>query len=223
MSLARARQYSVRPRAVLVTKLAVLTEATRYRLCLLGLLAAVPVCADTFVRDDIISDPTPARFSVCSEHTCHKLSIVSLSASQWQQVRDEFTPAAPDSAQERAQIARAVARMESLVGELTGTAGDKGRNFQGVGIEGQLDCIDESTNTTLYLTMMIQDGLVKWHALEDRETRGFFIFGWPHTTAVISDKQTGERFAVDTWFRDNGEPPYILPLRIWEGGWQPAA
>ena len=189
--------------------------------CSAGVMWVGPVHADTFVRRDIITDPAPGRFSVCSEHTCHKMTQVSLTPAQWQQVRNQFSPLAESAADERVHIARAIALMETLVGPLAGTANDKGRNFKGVGIEGQMDCIDESTNTTSYLMMMAQDGLITRHSVEDRVTRGYFIFGWPHTTAVIRDHATGERFAVDSWFIDNGEPPFMLPLPVWQDGWEP--
>lgn len=189
--------------------------------CGIGVMSAGPVQADTFERCDIITDPAPGRFSVCSEHTCHKITQVSLAPAQWQQVRDQFSPPAESAADERTRIARAIALMETLVGPLAGTANDKGRNFKGVGTEGQMDCIDESTNTTSYLTMMAQDGLITHHSVEDRVTRGYVIFGWPHTTAVIRDNESGERYAVDSWFLDNGEPPFILPLQVWHDGWEP--
>ncbi|MBI3343435.1 MAG: hypothetical protein HY028_00920 [Gammaproteobacteria bacterium] len=176
---------------------------------------AQPVLADTFVRPDIITDPTPARFSVCSEHTCKRVTVVGLQPEQWQRERRLFLPPPLDAVQERERIAQAIALMEAMVGPLTGTEQDKGRNFQGVGIEGQMDCIDESTNTTTYLTMLLKDGLLKWHSVEDRATRGFFIFGWPHTTAVIREAGSDALFAVDSWFLDNGQPPYIQKLEDW--------
>ncbi len=193
-------------------------------LCLLAaqlLIVSANAQTDSFTRTDIITDPVPAHFSVCSEHTCKKLSIVGLAPSQWQQIRAIFSPEAVDAVQERASIASAIALMETIVGELTGTSHDKGRNFQGVGTDGQMDCIDESTNTSLYLTMMVKDGLLKWHTVEDHATRGWFFFGWPHSTAVIRDTSSGELFAVDSWFEDNGEPPHILPLSVWRDGWNP--
>ncbi len=189
---------------------------------ILWLLGAVAVArADTFVRDTVIKNPVPERFSVCYEHGCSKVAQLALSERQWQSVRALFHSAPRDAQAEREVIARAVAQMERLVGPLTGTERDKGRNFRGVGIEGQMDCIDESTNTTTYLTMMAHDGLLRWHTVEDRVTRGFFIFGWPHTTAVIRATTDNQRYAVDSWFLDNGEEPYILPLELWRRGWQP--
>jgi len=182
---------------------------------------AQPVLADTFVRSDIITDPTPARFSVCSEHTCQRVAVVGLHPEQWQRERRLFLSPPLDAVQERERIAQAIALMEAMVGPLTGTEHDKGRNFQGVGVAGQMDCIDESTNTTTYLTMLLKDGLLKWHSVEDRATRGFFIFGWPHTTAVIRETGSGALFAVDSWFLDNGAEPFILPLAMWTQGWKP--
>ena len=147
--------------------------------------------------------------------------MVGLQPEQWQRERRLFLPPPLDAIQERERIAQAIALMEAMVGPLTGTEHDKGRNFQGVGIEGQMDCIDESTNTTTYLTMLFKDGLLKWHSVEDRATRGFFIFGWPHTTAVIREAGSGALFAVDSWFLDNGAEPFIVPLEMWTQGWEP--
>ncbi|MFH1044181.1 MAG: hypothetical protein V1796_03835 [Pseudomonadota bacterium] len=28
-------------------------------------------------------------------------------------------------------------------------------------------------------------------------------------------------WAVDPWFLDNGDPPFILPLDVWKKGWTP--
>jgi len=84
-----------------------------------------------------------------------------------------------------------------------------------------MDCIDESSNTTTYMAMMQKDGLLRWHRVVDTKTRGYFIFGWPHTTAVIKEKKTGRSWAVDSWFYDNGIPPAILPIAKWSDGWEP--
>lgn len=179
------------------------------------------VLADTFTRDDLITKPAPSGFTICYHGSCQDMTEVHLSAEQWHSIRLNFENN-NNPEQERENIRRAIARMETMVGEVTGTDVDKAKTFAHLGEEGQLDCIDESTNTTFYLTMMLNDGLIRWHNIEDRETRGYFLFGWPHTTAVISDKQSRQKYAVDSWFLDNGERPYILPLQKWESGWEPS-
>ncbi len=186
-------------------------------LCLTGNTAA-----DVFVRDDIITTPSPDGFSVCYGYTCAEVVELRLERDQWERIRVLFL-SPPDSAEEeRARIARAVGMMEIMIGGLANTANDKGGNLDGLFAGGnQLDCIDESTNSTTYLRMLATDGLLRRHSVQDRATRGFFLFGWPHTTAVIRDLGTQNDYAVDSWFYDNGIPPAILPLTIWRDGWEP--
>lgn len=185
------------------------------------LLWAVPARADVFVRADIITEPAPAHFSVCHNHSCETVQTVSLNPAQWRQVRRLFEPPSADARGERARIARAVAMLETMVGKMTGTSRDRGGTFPGLGRSGQMDCIDESTNTTVYLTMLRRSALLQWHTVEDRVNRGFFLFGWPHTSAAIRETKTNRVYVVDSWFEDNGKPPHILPLKTWKRGWRP--
>jgi len=197
-------------------------HSTSLNTIVLGLLLGVTsAAAETFVRDDLIAEPRPSRFSICYHGTCEDVTEVQLNDKQWQSIRLQFTDNHGPQ-QERENIRRAIARMESMVGKITGTHVDKAMTLPHLGEKNQLDCIDESTNTTFYLMMMANDGLLRWHKVEARKTRGFFLFGWPHTTAVIRERQSGREFAVDSWFLDNGEPPYILPLEQWQDGWEPA-
>ncbi len=38
---------------------------------------------------------------------------------------------------------------------------------------------------------------------------------WPHWTAVIQEKSTGQRFAVDSWIYANGENPAVVEVEKW--------
>ena len=175
--------------------------------------------ADVFVRDDINTDPVPSQMTVCHGNGCLNLGYVTLTPDQWQEVRQVFHPLAHSAEEERVRLRGAIALMEKIVGTATGTSRDKGGTFNGG--EGQMDCIDESINTTLYLTMFQKYGLMREHGVDDRATRGWFIGGWPHTTAVLLEKRSNLLWAVDSWFLDNGEPPFILPLETWKSGWEP--
>jgi hypothetical protein len=189
----------------------------------LALLAAGPARADVFVRSDIITDPAPQQFSVCHGFSCAEVTDVSLNEAQWFAITSVFEKAAATPEQEREQIAQAIAKFETVVGMLTGTSGDLAENAViGMDLSGQMDCIDESTNTTTYLRILAKAGYLRWHRVEDRVTRGWFVLGWPHTTAVVSDRQDGRRWVVDSWFFANGHPPAIAPLEVWQRGrWRP--
>ncbi len=206
--------------AILVENRSSLPRWLLFGIALLLMDQAAP--ADTFVRDDIVTDPTPARFSVCHAGTCTLVTQVSLAEDQWQRIAAVFSSPPAGPAEERERIARAVALFETIVGELTGTSDDRAGNEKGADWSAQMDCIDESTNTTTYLRMLRHGGLLKWHSVEARVTRGWFLFGWPHTTAVVRDVVSGEKWAVDSWFFENGKPPVIVPLELWKTGWRPA-
>lgn len=155
-------------------------------------------------------------FSSCTDYHCDAVQTVTLTPGQWQSVRDLFG-AVTSPAEERETIRQAIALLEYTVGTITGTWRDLAGNFAGSGEEGQLDCISESKNTTTYLRLLFDDGLLRWHEVEARRLRRPLVFNM-HWTAVIVNRSNGERFAVDSWFLDNGHPPRIQALGDWLSG-----
>jgi len=84
------------------------------------------------------------------------------------------------------------------------------------GVQGQMDCLDETANTTSLLLVLQEHGLLAHHVVEHPESRGFFFDGrYPHFTAVIAEKRTGSAWAVDPWEKAPGQRPDILPLDRW--------
>ncbi len=195
-----------------------------YLLTLVLLLFSNMINADTFVRDDIITSPDVTHFSMCHNQGCKTVEQLSLSNTEWQKIQAHFLPEAETPEAERLQIADAIAEFEQIVGIKTDTTHDKAGLFESMGSYGQLDCIDESTNTTTYLLILHKQGLLKWHEPMDHVTRGFFIFGWPHSSGAMREVlplNMGAEFAVDSWFEDNGVRPHIISLSLWRNGWTP--
>lgn len=177
--------------------------------------------APYFMPVDRIKEPALERYSVCYDHSCTTVVTDALSRAEWDMATQPLKNPSTTAAGERLAIARAIAMFEEIVGRHTGTYRDKGRNLRGFGQPGQLDCIDESTNTTTYLRLLERGGLLHHHRVLEPSTRFGLFIGMPHTTAVIEDTGTGDRYAVDSWFRDNGQPPYIARLEIWKAGGEP--
>jgi hypothetical protein len=175
-----------------------------------------------FLEQYDMADPHPSNFTICYGYGCRKAARVQLSAAQWEHIRAVFEPRPIDAAGERACIALAIGVMESIVGPLTGTDADIGGSFQAAFRKNQMDCEDEAVNTCMYLVMMQDDGLITYHDIYKPTMRGFMVMGWPHVATVLKDKQTGERFVVDSWFEDNGHPAYVVPYKLWKSGWRPA-
>ncbi len=167
--------------------------------------------------------PALQGFEVCTGGGCAEVKHVSLTDEEWQSIASIFTNArmVTNAEQERDLIALAIGAFESIVGTKTSTATDLAGTFGNSDYPGQLDCNDEAINSTTYMRLLRQNGLLKFHEVEDTRTRNFFFTGWPHSTAVIHETASGERFAVDSWFYDNGFPATIVPFAVWKSGYIP--
>jgi len=167
--------------------------------------------------------PSLHAFEICFGGGCAEVRQVALTAEEQKKVEHLFQSNVPLNAmQEREKIAEAIGLLEVIVGEKIGTANDIAGTFYTGNLTGQLDCNDEAINTTTYIRLMRQMGLVKWHTVEDTRVRNLFFNGWPHSTAVIRDIDSDERYAVDSWFYDNGAPATIVLFATWKSGYRPA-
>jgi hypothetical protein len=109
--------------------------------------------------------------------------------------------------------------MEARTGEVIGTKGDRpGMDFTAPGDPTQQDCVDEATNTTSYLTVLQSNGFLQHHTVGtpfSKENLLHGIGGWPHWTAVLVEKPSGQKWAVDSWIYKNGENPAVVEVEKW--------
>lgn len=166
------------------------------------------------------STPSLAHLEICYGGGCSEHQISTLSTDDWQNVVSAFQQA-HSPPEERFAISQAIGMLEYIIGHKIGTATDRAGTFNNSQYKKQLDCNDEAINSTTYMRLMQQDGLIKLHEVEDMRTRAFFFNAWPHSTAVIREIQSQERFAVDSWFYDNGAPATIVPFALWKSGYVP--
>lgn len=190
-------------------------------LCLLGVSLASHAALSDVTRI-FRQTPTLAHFEVCHGGGCLESSQLAISDAEWQSVVQLFANKATNAQDERTQIANAIGELERIVGQKNGTSNDLAGTFFEGKLSGQLDCNDEAINTTTYMRLLKANDLIQFHEIEDTRTRNFFFTGWPHSTAVIHEIQTGERFAVDSWFYDNGHAATIVPFDTWKANYQPA-
>lgn len=160
----------------------------------------------------------------CYGYGCAKRVDIGLTGEDWMRVGAIMTPAPRNAAEERDKIKAAVALFEQIMGERAQTGTDKSGTFRHMNAPGnQQDCVDESLNTTIYLTLLSQKNLLVFHSIEGPTVRLPLIHagGWPHQTATITETASGQVYAVDSWFHDNGYPPEIIPMEEWKDGWKP--
>ncbi len=200
----------------------------------LSLSLALSACSGGTYKDYLrireIPPPTIEKFSHCYNYGCQTKVKVSLPKSTQTKLKKHFTPRPKTAEKERQKIATAIEIFEKDIGALTGTKNDKYGTFRLYQDDAkttqhfQQDCIDESTNTTTYLGLLNEMGYLKFHQPAFPTSRQPFFGGgaWWHQSATIKDIASGDRYAVDSWFRDNGHPAFIVPLKEWKNGWRPA-
>ena len=172
--------------------------------------------------------PSLEEFTVCHGYGCRFRETVRIEPFAWEEVTRLFQPAPATAAEERVRLGRAIALLEIKIGVATGTHTDRAAADTFGGEPNQLDCIDETVNTTTYLRLLMEHGLMQKHHIGTAAQRGWVLasfFGstdFTTNTAVIIDKETRVAFAVDSYFYPNGRPPKIMPLVEWNKNWRPA-
>lgn len=165
---------------------------------------------------------SPFAFTLCHGYSCTHQSQTGFSMAEWRKIEKIFKKPFRNAAAERGKIAAAIAMMEEFSGRKTGTDIDDGA---AIGIKTgpkQMDCIDETVNTTHYIGFLQKEGWLQFHEGTEPTHRGYIFDGtWPHNTAVIREIKTGDLWAVDSFYRKNGEAPYIVPRAAWLAGWKP--
>lgn len=157
---------------------------------------------------------------LCFGYGCRHSQSVQLGRAERQALAELFRPGRT-AAQERAAIAQAVALFERIAGRQTPVHRDRGGNPIQAQRPGQLDCIDESLNTTALLILLEQKGLLRWHRVLTRAYRAPLILD-QHWAAQVEQLDTGARYVVDSWPQDNGQPALVQALEAWRWRQRPA-
>jgi hypothetical protein len=181
------------------------------RICAGGLALLGALAAPGLVRAD--------QVTICYNYGCYATAPVDYSEEQLVSLR-QLLAAAGDAAAEREAISVAIGRMYAIAGEQTPVWRDKGGNYADGGENGQMDCIDHSTNTDTFLRLLLARGWLRFHEVLQplRRTRFFVAVHW---AARIRDRGTREAYVVDSWYFDNGHPAAVLAVEAWLAGKNP--
>jgi len=184
-----------------------LSGAGGRRLALLGVLALTGLSAHA------------EELTLCYNYGCYARAPVVYSEVQLDALRRQLA-AAGDAAAERGAISVVIGRMYAIAGEQTPVWRDRGGNYADGGENGKMDCIDHSTNTSAFLSLLQARGWLRFHVVLEpfRRTRYFFADHW---AARIRERETQKVFIVDSWFFDNGQPAAVLPFDEWLAGGTP--
>jgi hypothetical protein len=156
------------------------------------------------------------QVTICYNYGCYTKAQVDYSEEQLDALH-RLLAAAGDAGAEREAISGAIGRMYAIAGEQTPVWRDKGRNYADGGENGQMDCIDHSTNTSTFLRLLQARGWLRFHEVLEPLMRTRFIIAM-HWAARIRDRGTQQVYAVDSWYFDNGHPAAVLAVEDWRSG-----
>ena len=180
------------------------------------------VCASGLALFAVLAAPAPSRadqVTICYNYGCYAKAQVDYSERQLDTLH-QLLAAAGDAGAEREAISVAIGRMYAIAGEQTPVWRDKGGDYADGGENGQMDCIDHSTNTDTFLRLLEARGWLRFHHVLQPLRRIRFIFA-VHWAARIRDRGTQQTYVVDSWYFDNGHPAAVLMLEDWLAGKNP--
>jgi hypothetical protein len=164
-----------------------------------------------------VSPPTPESAFICHGFTCKYIAQVDFTDADRAKLTQMLAPGKTSAAAERRAIAAAGAWFDRRIAPAAGTA----NHVAHAGVvymynPHQFDCIDSSRNTTSLLLLLDALNLLRHHTVDVPVSRGLWIGGQaPHTTAVLTETNGGEKWAVDSWTRGYGQAPEVMPLSRW--------
>ncbi|WP_414473387.1 hypothetical protein [Microvirga sp. M2] len=161
--------------------------------------------------------PEGTRIIACHGYGCSRRQAVSVDGAWLGRATALLRAARASSSSERNALAQVVSSYTAYLAASIGGKPDlPGSPARMSGVHGQMDCLDETANTTSLLIVLETKGLLAHHQVKRPESRGFFLDGrYPHYSAVIVEKGSGQEWAVDPWRRAPGQRPEILPLGQW--------
>lgn len=156
------------------------------------------------------------RVAVCYNWGCAAQAEVVYDDYQWLEAT-RLLALANNAEGERALLAQSLGRLYRWAGEQTPIRHDLAGNGADGDLDGRMDCIDHSTTTTRLLRLLEAYGALHWHRVGEPARRTHYLVA-QHFAAVIEEQASGESYAVDSWFVDNGQPVVILPRAAWMEG-----
>lgn len=186
-----------------------LAAAWAANVLIVGMAAGVPPA------EAAVAATTPKLVQICHGYGCKFRSKLVLTAADGARFRSIMRAGAGSSQAERAALSKAVSYFDRRANQATGFQ-DRPKTEFGKPERGQMDCVDESTNTRALLLYLAERGLLRFHKVGRNVSRGFFLDGrYPHWTAVVTDP-SGAKWVVDPWYAAVGGAPDIFPYEQWK-------
>lgn len=156
------------------------------------------------------------EFVMCHGYNCTSRTYAGFTSKQWESIKRIFRSKSKASGIERQKIAQSIALMEKYTSRRIGTERDQAKAPIFKESDYELDCIDETVNTSKFLEFLQEAELLKHHKVGRPAYRGIGSnFMYPHNTATIVENDTGVIYVVDSYVYANAVKPDIRLLDDW--------
>jgi hypothetical protein len=161
--------------------------------------------------------PRTGAMTVCYGFICRRRMEMVFTPADRAAVASILAGGKASAAAERAAVQKAVVWFDRRIGPIIGTDRRIARADFRYGADSQnFDCWDTTRNTTGFLLILQDWGLMKYHTVGDPRYRGnALVLQTPHNTAILIDRATNVQWVVDMWTRGYGQTPEVMPADQW--------
>jgi hypothetical protein len=164
-----------------------------------------------------INPPNASEMTVCYGFVCRRRATLDFTPADKKQLTQILAAGKASATAERAAIQKAVIWFDHRVGPMVGTNKRVARADIRTGADaGNFDCWDSTRNTSSFLLVLQEWGLLKHHSVGNPRYRGNILtLQLPHNTAVIVEKESGIEWSVDMWTTKYLQPPDMMLVEKW--------
>lgn len=164
-----------------------------------------------------INPPNASAMTVCYGFVCRRRATLDFTAADRKQLAQILAAGKASATAERAAVQKAVVWFDRRVGPMIGTTTRVAHADIRTGADASnFDCWDSTRNTSSFLLVLQEWGLLKHHTVGNPRYRGNILaLQLPHNTAVLAEKESGIEWAVDMWTTKYLQPPDVMLVEKW--------
>lgn len=185
------------------------------RLLVLAVAPFMAGCATSGEQTGAVQGSAASVLYVCHGTDCNHRTPMRLTPADHKRYASIMARGRGSAAAERQAVSAAIQYFEKRTTAMLGRRDTPMSQFKHSRVKGEMDCIDEGTNTDGLLQYLQGRGLLRHHKVERVRSRGFILDNqFPHVTATMREKG-GTLWAVDSWPGAGGAAPEIMPYDRW--------
>ena len=164
-----------------------------------------------------INPPSAEAMTICYGFVCRRRATLDFTASDQKELTQILAAGKASAAAERAAVQKAVVWFDKRVGPIVGTTNRVANaDIRSGAAAGNFDCWDSTRNTSSFLFVLQEWGLLKHHTVGNPRYRGNILaLQLPHNTAVLVENESKVEWVVDMWTTKYLQPPDVMLVETW--------